>query len=131
MRRSRPRRVFERCFGPRNTAFAWFVLLVAAMHPPYETSLNLCWLRASTGIPCPGCGLTRSLASAVRGLVETSWSYHPFGLPLLGLVLMLAGGIGCPAPCACGATEMEALQIDMDPNGPRTSRGLLPAPPVR
>ena len=46
-----------------------------------------CLVRAITGIPCPGCGLTRSLSSIWHGRWLLSFRYHPLGLPLFGLCL--------------------------------------------
>ncbi len=77
-------RMFER----RTVMFAWAVLALAIVHPPHETGLQLCLFHASTGVPCPGCGLVRSLACAARALFERSWTYHPVGIPLL---LLFAG----------------------------------------
>ena len=42
-------------------------------------------------MPCPGCGLTRSLSCALRGLFSESLSYHPLGLIVLGLFVFTAG----------------------------------------
>lgn len=30
-----------------------------------------------TGIPCPGCGMTRAMLSALRGDLASAWRYHP------------------------------------------------------
>ena len=38
-----------------------------------------------TGIPCPSCGLTRSLISLSQGDFKTSWKYHSFGLVLTAI----------------------------------------------
>lgn len=32
-----------------------------------------------TGLPCPGCGMTRSITSAVRGDISGSFSHHKLG----------------------------------------------------
>ena len=41
---------------------------------------DLCYVHATSGLPCPGCGLSRSVAHSIRGhLVEAVW-YNPFGL---------------------------------------------------
>lgn len=50
----------------------------------------ICPFRLLTGLPCPGCGLTRSWVYAWHGDVGASWAAHPFGPPLLVLVLVLA-----------------------------------------
>jgi hypothetical protein len=60
--------------------------------------LNLCWFHAWMGLPCPGCGLTRSGSSLIHGNIAQAIRYHPFGLivtPFLlgmGLIGLLPGG---------------------------------------
>jgi len=39
----------------------------------------LCPMRLATGIPCPGCGLTRSCAACFHGELARSVEFHPFG----------------------------------------------------
>ncbi|UCC38584.1 MAG: DUF2752 domain-containing protein [Candidatus Aminicenantes bacterium] len=41
---------------------------------------NICTFRAATGLPCPGCGLLRSMVSVMHGDVILSFSYHRLGL---------------------------------------------------
>jgi hypothetical protein len=59
---------------------AWAILLIVALHPPHGLGIPICWLESTVGIPCPGCGLTRSMSCAIRGMFHASWTYHPFGL---------------------------------------------------
>lgn len=54
----------------------------------------ICPFRLLTGLPCPGCGLTRSWVHALHGDIGASLAAHPFGLPLLILVLVLAVVLG-------------------------------------
>jgi hypothetical protein len=49
----------------------------------------LCPIRAFTGIPCPGCGMTRSFLSLVQGNLGEAFSYHLFG-PILFFFCLLA-----------------------------------------
>jgi hypothetical protein len=49
---------------------------------------GLCVLKQTTGIPCPGCGLTRSVVSAVHGNWEASRSFHRLGPVVLVFVLL-------------------------------------------
>ena len=68
----------------------------------------LCPFRAVTGLPCPFCGLTRSLFAAGQGRWEDSLAYSPLGLPLLALApvvlvvtftrLLRRGGVRWPRP---------------------------------
>ena len=39
-----------------------------------------CIFQNLTGLPCPGCGMTRSITSAVRGDISGSLSHHRLGL---------------------------------------------------
>lgn len=50
--------------------------------PPTCTFKNL------TGLPCPGCGLMRSMVSATHGDVEASFSYHRLGLLTLAYIFL-------------------------------------------
>lgn len=47
-----------------------------------------CPILAFTGIPCPGCGLTRSFLALTKGDLISAFSYHLFG-PILFLFLIL------------------------------------------
>jgi len=57
-----------------------------------------CPLKAATGIPCPGCGLTRACVSLLRGDFATSFGAHAFA-PVL-LVSLLALGVSGLLPAA-------------------------------
>ncbi|MEZ0577543.1 DUF2752 domain-containing protein [Nocardioides sp. MH1] len=50
----------------------------------------ICPFRALTGLPCPGCGLTRSWVYAAHGWWRESFASHPFGLVLVAGILALA-----------------------------------------
>jgi hypothetical protein len=44
----------------------------------------ICPFLAATGVPCPFCGLTRSLLSLAQGELLRSFSYHPLGPVIWG-----------------------------------------------
>lgn len=46
---------------------------------------TLCAVRFFLGIECPGCGLTRSMLSLIRGDFSESIQFHPMGI-LIALV---------------------------------------------
>lgn len=48
---------------------------------------DLCYFRRSTGIDCPGCGLTRSFIAAAHGQLQLAWHYNPAGLLFFPVVL--------------------------------------------
>ncbi|MBQ8577434.1 MAG: DUF2752 domain-containing protein [Clostridia bacterium] len=72
---------------------------------------GLCILRLTTGIPCPGCGMTRAALAVFRGEFDRAFSYHPlvFVLPLLLPVLLRAV---FPRPFA---RVLERFRIPMKP----------------
>ena len=59
--------------------FALILWAVAILHPPHGLDLPICWWKATTGLPCPGCGLMRSVSCTARGMFAEAWNYHPFG----------------------------------------------------
>lgn len=82
---------YDRWFGQPMLRFAWLALIIATIHPPHGTGLTICWMKSTTGLSCPGCGATRSLSCAARGMLQESWAYHPFGIFLLGFFGLCAG----------------------------------------
>ena len=49
---------------------------------------NICMFRAYTGLPCPGCGLTRSLIASAHGKIGLSFSFHRLGFITLIYILL-------------------------------------------
>ncbi|MBX3414001.1 MAG: DUF2752 domain-containing protein [Pirellulales bacterium] len=74
---------------------ASFVLRVQGEHavclPVVGTPLpELCYWRAVSGLPCPGCGLTRCFISMAHGELSRAWSFQPVGcLLFLGVVFQI------------------------------------------
>ena len=58
--------------------------LTIGSHPLPDT----CTFKNLTGLPCPGCGLTRSLVAAAHGDVKQSFRHHRLGLLTLIYVLL-------------------------------------------
>src|SRR6185295_7860883 len=51
-----------------------------------------CAFRMRFGIPCPGCGLTRSVALTLYGHIAPAFELNPLGpMAILGLVLLSIG----------------------------------------
>src|SRR6476646_11021504 len=86
-----PDRAGIRWLGKHCVIVAWLGLLLAIASPPHGSGLVLCWFQHATGLPCPGCGMTRSLSCAIRGMFHESWQYHPMGLLILLMFLLVAG----------------------------------------
>lgn len=49
---------------------------------------GLCPSRELLGLPCPGCGLTRSVLLILRGRFAESWQLQPFGYAWLALAVV-------------------------------------------
>ena len=52
--------------------------------------MPICLFRYVTGLPCPGCGLTRSFSCILHGDFVRAYDYHPFGYVLLPIFLLMA-----------------------------------------
>ncbi len=80
---------WRRWAGKPTIITAWLALALAIISPVTGIGISMCWMR-DTGIPCPGCGLTRSMSCALRGMFPESWAYHPFGPLLLAFFILVA-----------------------------------------
>lgn len=78
-----------------------------------------CSFHAWTGWPCPGCGLTRSIVSAVHGDIPASLSQHRLGMPIVFyLFLQLAAqtaALVSPAWRLRGARTLRFLNAALVP----------------
>lgn len=86
----------------RERIAAWSCAGVAAVLVGVQAmgfSPGSCPFLTVTGLPCPGCGLTRSCACLLRGQFRQSLDYHAFGPLFLGIgILGLVGTLLPPAP---------------------------------
>jgi len=56
----------------------------------YIFSPTLCIFNNFTGLPCPGCGLTRAYLSFLRGDILKAFAYHPlFPLPAIVVLILI------------------------------------------
>jgi len=54
--------------------------LSLVLNPARPTfGVELCPMKKFTGLPCPGCGITRSIINCSRGNFGAAWRYHPLG----------------------------------------------------
>lgn len=66
------------------------VLIVSYVYAPYKQSGPvLCPLRLFSGLPCPGCGLTRAFCSITHGHLVAAVRFHAFS-PLVFLGFLVA-----------------------------------------
>lgn len=71
----------------------WVALLAVAasfLLPFGGFGLDLCSVHRVTGLPCPGCGLTRAFISLSHGDFSTAAGLNPFALFLYPLFVALA-----------------------------------------
>ena len=61
-----------------------------ALTPQGAPALYFCPWRALTGLPCPTCGIVRSLGAALRGDLHSSFAFHPLGLAIFAGTAWLA-----------------------------------------
>ncbi len=60
-------------------AFAAAGLLIGFIAEPGNTpGFMVCYFKLITGLPCPGCGMTRAVIALAHGDLPTAWQYHPF-----------------------------------------------------
>jgi hypothetical protein len=78
----------------RNRLYAFMLAVCAAgwawlaVHLGKSAALNvqLCWIKATTGMPCPACGTTRAVDALMHGHLWEAMLINPFGLPALLLM---------------------------------------------
>jgi len=74
------------------------VFLLASIFLPTDgLGVDVCLMHRLTGLPCPGCGLTRSITCITHGELWKGAAYHPFGLVIWVLLVALTGYSLLPA----------------------------------
>ncbi|MFM7021538.1 MAG: DUF2752 domain-containing protein [Flavobacteriales bacterium] len=54
-----------------------------------ENHTLTCWMKALTGMDCPGCGFQRSLILLLKGDLVASFLQYPALLPVIALFVIL------------------------------------------
>lgn len=63
-------------------------------NPPGHWNISVCLFYNTTGYPCPGCGLTRSISRFFHLDPVGSLAFHPLGIPIaLALLFFALGGL--------------------------------------
>lgn len=61
---------------------------------PVGRGFSFCAFRRITGIPCPGCGMTRAMAALARGDFVAALHLHPFAPLVLAQAVALWAKVG-------------------------------------
>lgn len=65
-------------------------LLASFLLPPESLpGFEVCSFKSLTGLPCPGCGLTRGFCAVSHGRFAEATAFNAFSIPLYGLALLL------------------------------------------
>lgn len=112
-----PGRLLSRCrlAGPAqwhvNVLLSHALLLAVILATPSldlsQALPHVCLCQSLLGLPCPGCGITRSLAAASRGDLANSLAMHPGGIAMLVGLLVQIGlhGVMLAHPAMGGPTK--------------------------
>lgn len=75
----------------RHLRIAGLVMLLGAIALRFASlpAIVVCPLRRLTGVPCPFCGMTRSVAEVARGDIGASLALNPGGILLVALAILL------------------------------------------
>ena len=79
-RPKRRKNVYDILFGRYTGRFAIVAILASFMLPTEGVGVKICMMKNFFEVPCPGCGLTRSVTSISHLELTKAWNYHPFGL---------------------------------------------------
>jgi len=65
-------------------------MAVSFVFPLEGLGVDLCVLHSTTGLPCPGCGMSRAISAISQGQLSTALALNPFALLAWPLFLVLA-----------------------------------------
>lgn len=100
---------------PGSRRLALVVMVASVFFPVAGLGFDLCPVHRLTGLPCPGCGLSRALAAASQGDLGAAFGLNPFVVfvwPLFFAQALLAFAPGSVR------TQVAAA---LDARGPRLS----------
>ena len=75
---------------------ALILLVLGIILPSGGMGIPLCMFKRMFSLPCPGCGLTRSVASVLHGDFLKSWGYHPLGIFFVAVALLFVVNLILP-----------------------------------
>ena len=66
-----------------------FFLMLTNDNDHLKSDQSLCPFKALTGMPCPSCGITKSMVYFYEGNLTKSVTYHIFGIPVIVFSLFI------------------------------------------
>ena len=88
--------VFDVLFIRVAQITALILLMVGIILPSGGLGVPLCMFKRVFSLPCPGCGLTRSVSSVLHGDFLKSWHYHPLGIFFVAVALLFVVNLAMP-----------------------------------
>lgn len=98
------RSTYNVLFGPLTRFVALPAIIISFFLPDDGLGVTVCWIKRTFDLPCPGCGLTRSMTCMSHWNLQKSVQYHPFG-PAIYLLFVANGLVLC-----AGSSARERLQ---------------------
>ena len=75
---------------------ALILLMLGIILPSGGMGIPFCMFKRVFRLPCPGCGLTRSVSSVLHGDFLKSWHYHPLGIFFVAVALLFVVNLAMP-----------------------------------
>jgi hypothetical protein len=82
--------------GLRPASLVTLALVVGALLPLHllTDGPSFCPFKIATGLPCPGCGMTRSVVALLHGDLGASLFFHPLGIVVVAASLAVGATDG-------------------------------------
>ncbi len=81
---------YRALMAPSARYLAVGVMAASFIMPVQGLGVDLCILHSITGLPCPGCGMTRALCALSQGDLSVALALNPFALLAWPTFLVLA-----------------------------------------
>lgn len=93
------------------------VLALRSLPLPQGSEYTICFVRRFTGLSCPGCGMTRAIASLARGEWAQAFRFHPLSFVVAAELVAgwLVWGAGLARPSA--SVERRSVNLALVANG--------------
>lgn len=104
---------------PFSRGLALVVMLASLVFPVTGLGFDVCGLHAVTGLPCPGCGMTRAIAAVSQGDFAVAVGANPFVIFVWPVFLALAVLAVMPK------RVVQQVEARLDAVGPRLGRGYM------